>query len=63
MAGVDLYVVKELLGHSSIQMGEGCKPLAPAGLRRALGREWPQWGLALWGEESMATGLKSDFTI
>ena len=38
MAGVDLYVVKELLGHSSISMTERYSRLAPAVMAAAVAK-------------------------
>jgi|GEM_PF-5706486 len=38
MKGVDLYVVKELLGHSSIEMTERYAHLAPSAGKEAVAR-------------------------
>jgi integrase/recombinase XerD len=38
MKGVDLYVVKELLGHSSIEMTERYAHLAPSARKEAVAR-------------------------
>ena len=36
MKGVDLYVVKELLGHASIEMTERYAHLAPSAMKEAV---------------------------
>jgi integrase len=43
-AGVDLYTVKELLGHSEITMTERYSHLAPDNLRAAVEKASGQWG-------------------